>query len=88
MTYRPNTPPEFKAYVEAKRVKRMSAIDRMPPEMRALVNEYGLTVVTACTDLGVAKPRQIRHLVEAILDEFSPTRGSYAKQGIRTEVDR
>ena len=77
---------EFQAHVQGKRIARMEQIDAMPREMRELVNAYVLTVVKTCMDLGVTKPKHIKHLVERILDEFSPTRGSYSKQGIRTEV--
>lgn len=58
----------------------------MTPEMRAVVHEYGYSVVHMLTGFGINKPRQIKHVVETILDEFSPTRGSFSKQGIRTEV--
>ena len=64
----------------------MAMIDGLDREMRALVHEYGWTVVKTSMDLGVRKPAQIRHLVETILNEFSPTRGSYSRQGKRTEV--
>lgn len=73
--------------VQAKRAARMQSIDSMPADLRALVHEYGLNVVRTLMDLGVRKPSQIRHVVETILDEFSPTRGAYSKQGIRTEAD-
>jgi hypothetical protein len=49
-----------------RRAKRMDRIDRMPPELRALVHEYGLTVVDAFTSCGVTKPKQIRHLIEVV----------------------
>jgi hypothetical protein len=65
----------------------MAQIDRMSPELRELVHEYGYTVVRAFLDCGVEKPKQIRHLVENVLNEFSPTRGSFAAQGIRTMHD-
>lgn len=81
------TDEEFKERLDRRRAERMARIDAMPPEMRELVHNYGLTVVDTCVALGVRKPRQIRHLVEAILDEFSPTRGSYSRQGVRTEVE-
>jgi hypothetical protein len=64
----------------------MERIDAMPKEMRELVHEYGLRVVDSCTALGVTKPRHIRHIVEAVLDEFSPTRGSHSAQGTRAYV--
>lgn len=64
----------------------MDRVDEYSPEIRALIHEYGLNVVQALLDAGVAKPRRIKHIVETILDEFSPTRGSYSRQGVRTEV--
>ncbi|WP_156967784.1 hypothetical protein [Methylosinus sp. PW1] len=70
------------------RIVRMRKVDSATPEMRALYNEYGTALVGQFIACGVTKPRQIRHLIEATLDEFSPTRGSFAKQGIRTQHER
>lgn len=64
----------------SRRASRMDYVDSLPAEVRALVHEYGLATVKTLLDLGVRKPRQIRHVVETILDEFSPTRGSYSRQ--------
>ncbi len=64
----------------------MNAVDALPADVRYLVHEYGLNLVKAFLDCGVRKPTHIRHLVETTLDEFSPTRGSYVRQGIRTQV--
>lgn len=72
--------------IHSNRRARMERVDAMPPEMRALVNEYGLAVIDTCTALGVKQPRHIKHLVETILDSFSPTRGCFSQQGIRTHV--
>lgn len=74
------------AYVDRKRRLRMAAIDKLAPDLRALVHEYGYSVVDAFLTVGVRKPGQIQHLVETVLNEFSPTRGSYSQQGKRTEV--
>ncbi len=73
-------------WIDGRRSRRMATIDALSPELRALVHEYGYTVVKSCMDLGVVKPRHIRQIVETVLNEFSPTRGSYSRQGIRTEV--
>lgn len=75
---------EFQKIVDRRRAARMDFIDRLLPEIRALVHEYGYTVVRTLLDLGVSKPNQIRHVVETVLDEFSPTRGTYVSQGTRT----
>lgn len=61
--------------------RRMAAIDALPDDIRALVHEYSYTVVDAFLVLGIKKPRHIRHLVEVVLNEFSPTRGSSSRQG-------
>lgn len=76
---------EFHQYIQDKRVKRMEAIDRLSPEQRALVHEYGYAVVNNFMAHGIVKPKAIRHLVETVLNEFSPTRGSFSQQGILTE---
>lgn len=64
----------------------MSAIDRMPSEVRELVHEYGYHVVNTLIQQGIKDPRKIRHIVETILDEFLPTRGASSKQGIRSDL--
>jgi hypothetical protein len=64
----------------------MEKVDNLPRVLRELVHDYGLNVVKAFMDCGVGKAERIRHLVETVLDEFSPTRGSYSRQGKRTEV--
>lgn len=78
---------EFQVKVQAKRVKRMNEIDQFDPATRTLIHAYGFNIVKAFSDLGVKKPSQIKHLVEMVLDEFSPTRGSYSIQGVRTQID-
>jgi hypothetical protein len=72
--------------IQAKRVARMSRVDGLTPELRQCVHDYGLAVVQAFLDCGIAQPRQLRHLVETVLNEFSPTRGSCSRQGIRTDL--
>jgi len=77
----------FLAIVDRHRRARMEHIDRLPPDIRNLVNEYGYTVVSAFLDIGVLRAKRIRHLVETVLNEFSPTRGSYSRQGKYTKVE-
>ncbi|MQY48209.1 hypothetical protein GAO09_19430 [Rhizobiales bacterium RZME27] len=76
----------FDVMVQRKRAARMDRIDQLPPALRELVHDYGFTVVDNFVRMGVTKPKQIKHLVELVLDEFSPTRGTFSQQGIRTEV--
>jgi len=64
-----------------RRQRRMEVVDALPQELRELVHEYGFYVVKSFIDIGVTKPKHIRHLVEAVLNEFSPTRGSNSSQG-------
>lgn len=71
-----------------KRRERFATIDSLPPELRVLVHHYGWTVVRAYLDAGISKPANIRHLVETVLDEFSPTRGSRSRQGPQPEIAR
>ena len=80
------TEEERATFLDRKRKNRMAVIDSMPADLRALVNEYGLSVVQTCMDLGIQKPRHIRHRVQQILDELSPTRGAYSSQGIRSPI--
>jgi hypothetical protein len=80
--------PDFQARVQDRRAKRMERFDAMPRELRDLVNAYGFAIVDACLTLGVTKPNQIKHLVETVLDNFSPTRGSFSAQGKRSELAR
>lgn len=74
---------KFQEIVSRRMQHRMSQIDNLPSDVRACVHEYGWTVVRALLDVGVKKPKQIRHIVETVLNEFSPTRGSYSAQGRR-----
>lgn len=71
--------------IQIKRLERFEQIDNLPPDLRALTNDYGWNIVNQFMGLGVKKAKHIRHLVETVLDEFSPTRGSFSKQGVRTE---
>lgn len=75
---------DFQNAVERRRANRFREIDGLPADVRELVHEYGWSVVKAHIDLGVTKAAHIRHLVETTLNEFSPTRGSFSAQGIRT----
>ena len=75
----------FRQIVEKRRASRMQTIDNMSPALRSLVHDYGFHVVDSFMLLGVESPRHIKHLVETVLDEFSPTRGTGSAQGIRAK---
>lgn len=74
------------AWIDAKRAARMQRIDEMPQQLREMVHQYGLNVVTAFLQSGVSSPKAMRHCVETVLDEFSPTRGSFSSQGKRVSL--
>ena len=67
--------------VDERRQRRMEMVDAYPAAVRELVHHYGLPIVKSLWDLGIRNPRNIRHVVETVLDEFSPTRGSRSFQG-------
>lgn len=46
--------------------RRMAHIDAMPAELRALVHDYGQSIIDAFVQCGVTRPRHIRHLVETV----------------------
>lgn len=48
----------------AMRIERMEKFDRQPPEIRALVRDFGWTVVSAYLAAGIKKAGVIRHLIE------------------------
>jgi len=79
---------EFQENVDRRRQARMAKVDAMPANLRELVHDYGLNVVGAFIQCGVDNPRRIKHLVETVLNEFSPTRGSYSSQGGKNYVER
>jgi hypothetical protein len=61
--------------------ERLAAIDALPPDVRGCVHDYGYTVVDTCLQLGVRKPKHIRHLVTTVMNELSPVNGAYSRQG-------
>lgn len=53
---------------QSRRRKRMERVDAMPPDIRACVHQYGLSIVDAFLDAGVKKARHIHHIVGRIRD--------------------
>lgn len=41
----------------------LERVDKMPPELRGCVHEFGLEIVHAFVEAGITNPRKIRHLV-------------------------
>ena len=81
------------AYVETldekaqrKRIARMQLIDRMCPDTRKLVHEFGFHLVHSFQEAGVTTPNKIRHLIMETLREMRPELGTYTRQGPRVEV--
>lgn len=72
---------ETEIYAQEKRKIRMKIYDDQCPEVRQLINEYGFTLVHTFSCCGVTKAKHVRHLIERVLDEMSPTRGSGSLQG-------
>lgn len=77
------TDEEFQEIIIKRRKARMATIDSLPKATRDCVHDYGWQVVNTLLTLGIKEPRHIRHIVETILNEFSPTRGSSSAQGIK-----
>lgn len=44
-------------------LRGLAATDAMPPDLRAVVHEFGFPIVDAFLTLGIRQPRHIRHLV-------------------------
>lgn len=54
------------ARLPANTLHSLDITDRMSPELRACVHEFGSAIVTACGQAGVTKPSHIRMLVHSI----------------------
>ena len=74
--------------IDRRREARMARIDALPSDIRELVNEYSFAVVDALMSVGVTKAKHIRHVVETVLDNFSPTRATHTYQGRPELSDR
>lgn len=78
----------FRQLIQRRTAGRMARIDAMPKALRECVHDYGLFVVDTLLQAGVTKPKQVRHIVETILDEFSPTRQTRSSQGTLSDYYR
>lgn len=60
---------------------RMDTIDRLSPEIRALVHEFDWTIVHQFLNCGVRDPRHIRHLIVTVLERsYGNGAGSQARR--------
>lgn len=71
----------FKGLVDARRIKRMETVDSMPEDWRAVVHDYGLSIVTALRDCGVKEAKRARHIISVVVNETSPFHGGFSSQG-------
>lgn len=54
------------AEVPAKTRNGLERVDKMPPDLRRCVHEFGLPIVDTCIQYGITQPSKIRHLVKEI----------------------
>lgn len=81
-------PESLQEIADRRRAARMQSVDGMPEDWRALVHAYGFNVVHAMQTCGVKKAAHCRHLIETVLDELSPIRGSKSSQGTRCRSEQ
>lgn len=56
----------------------MQRVDAMSPELRAVVHEFGLEIVTEFLAHGVKKPGSIKHLIESVRGTYGDGRPRFA----------
>ena len=81
---------DFQAFIDRKRAARMAKVDALPQDVREVVHDWGLSIVDAFWDIGVRKGKQMRHIIETVLNETrAPQGGTFSSQGIKTRrIDR
>ena len=47
-------------------LRALDEVDKMPPELRGCVHEFGFAIVDACVKSGISRPQRIRQLVYQI----------------------
>lgn len=70
--------------VLTKRAEHMDGIDKMPPELRQCVHEYGAGIVNALVAHGISAPRKIHYIVREIWDGPRGWGANGSKVGNRT----
>jgi hypothetical protein len=61
---------------QIKRINRMSEIDRLPADIRALVHEFNWTMIKPFLEAGVRDARRIRHLIRCVVQGAASYNGS------------
>jgi len=59
--------PEFNAATVMRARKRMARVDSMSPDLRSVVHEHGLEIVQEFLNVGINKPKTIKHLIDTVL---------------------
>jgi len=67
---------------------RMKAIDRLSPELRAMVHEHGWTIINGFLEVGVTKPKHIRHLISIVRAGAIEIGNRTVTEAMRLEYDR
>lgn len=75
---------DFEKFISDKRKKRFEEIDKLPPELKNCVHEWGYNIVKNFVDLGIKKEKHINHLVRLVINETRAPEGfCYSAQGAR-----
>lgn len=67
-----------------KRLNALDQVDKMPAELREVVHEFGLPIVTVLVKFGIKKPNHIREVVREL---WGGGRQEGQKSGARNTID-
>ena len=66
--------PGYNASIVKRARERMARVDQFPPDIRALVHEFGLEVVQEFWNHNVRRPNAMRHLIETVQGKYADGR--------------
>lgn len=66
--------PDYNASVVKRARERMARVDQFPPDVRALVHEFGLEVVQEFWNHNIRRPNAMRHLIETVQGKYADGR--------------
>lgn len=72
--------------LSAKRRAALDAVDHLPPELRALVHDFGWPLVQTFLACGVTKPGAIRHLITMCWQNAQGA-GTERRRGMEAGID-